>query len=273
MKNRIQMLSHNGYWQMMSFIITTSDGKCIVVDGGYSDDADKLLSTLRRVTGSAKPHVDAWFLTHAHDDHINAFGALYESNAEDFTCGGVYYCFPSEQYIQKYEKGSEATLHRFNTLLPKFAHVAHTVSTGDVYCVGEAEFEILLTYDDTETQDVVNNSSTVMRMTLGGKTCLFLGDTGREQGARLLARYGKALKSDYCQMAHHGQDGAREDVYQAIAPQFCFWCAPEWLWNNDRHGTGYDTDIFETVRTREWMAKQAVKEHYVMLDRDIAVEL
>ena len=57
---------------MMSFVITTEDGKIIVIDGGYHDDADKLLRELQTLSGKEKPHVDAWFLTHAHEDHINA---------------------------------------------------------------------------------------------------------------------------------------------------------------------------------------------------------
>ena len=273
MKNAIHMLSHDGYWQMMSFIITTEDNKVIVIDGGYNDDAKKLLTSLQRITQQNVPHIDAWFLTHAHEDHIDAFCELYEKSSTAFTCDAVYYCFPSVQYVQKYENSSHNTLKRFYALLPQIASFSHTVSTADVYCIGDTRFEILLTYDDTVTTDIVNNSSTVIRMILGGKTILFLGDAGIIAGERLLARYGQGLKSDYCQMAHHGQDGVREDVYRSIDPQFCFWCTPEWLWNNDRNGTGFDTDIFETVRTREWMSRLHVQEHDIMLNRDITVTL
>ena len=95
MKNQIRMLSHEGFWQMMSFVITTEDGKIIVIDGGYHDDADKLLRELQTLSGKEKPHVDAWFLTHAHEDHINALVQLYQTRANDFSCDGIYYCFPS----------------------------------------------------------------------------------------------------------------------------------------------------------------------------------
>ena len=176
------------------------------------------------------------------------------------------------QYIEKYETGSAPTLQRFYSLLPAFASVAHTVSAGDCYFVGKTRFDILQTLDDTEVNDIVNNSSTIFRMTLNGKSVLFLGDAGREAGSRLLARYQDTLHADYCQMAHHGQDGARADVYAAIRPSACIWCAPEWLWNNDR-GNGFDSDIFETVQTRAWMDALDVKKHYVMLNRDLSIDL
>lgn len=273
MKNQIRILSHEGFWQMMSFVITTEDGKIIVIDGGYHDDADKLLHELQALSGEEKPHVDAWFLTHAHCDHINALVQLYQTRPDDFSCGGIYYCFPSVQYFEKYERDSVPTISNFYKTLPSFASIAHTVSTGDEYTVGAARFEILQTYDDEVTEDIVNNSSTVIRMYLGGKSVLFLGDAGIIAGNRLAARYGDKLQSDYCQMAHHGQDGAEKNLYECVRPSVCIWCAPEWLWNNDRGG-GFDTDIFTTVTTRRWMDEiGTVKKNYVMFQEDQTIEI
>ena len=129
------------------------------------------------------------------------------------------------------------------------------------------------TYDDEVTDDIVNNSSTVFRMCLGGKSVLFLGDAGVVAGNRLVASHGEALKSDYCQMAHHGQDGAEKNVYALVRPSVCIWCAPEWLWNNDR-GEGFDSDIFQTVITRRWMDEiGTVKQNIVMCSQDHVIDL
>ena len=220
MENRIYMYDNAKNRQMMSFIITTKDGKVIVIDGGYDEDAEKLLKNLRQITGGDRPHIDAWFLSHAHEDHINALANLLENHCEDFTCDGYYYCFPSVQYVEKYEHGSTVTISRFYANLPKIASVANVVSAGDLYRIGDASFEILQTYDDTNTEDIVNNSSTVIRMTLGEKTVLFLGDLGARGGERLVARLKDSLKSDICQPAHHGQDGAERPVfYKETKPQ------------------------------------------------------
>ena len=277
MENKIHLYTNENNRQMMSFIITTEDGKVIVIDGGYTEDAPKLLAALQSVTGSDVPHVDAWFLSHAHEDHINAFAALCEEAPQGFTCDGVYYCFPSVRYFQRYEAGSAQTLQRFYDNLPTFAAIAHTVSTGDVYNVGAAEIEILQTYDDTTTFDIVNNSSTIFTVRLGGKRIIFLGDAGELAGKRLVARYGDSLKSDICQPAHHGQDGATEEVYNAIVPDACLWCTPDWLWENNNF---YSNDPatagkgpFTTLETRAWLERLGTKVHYVAKDGDQIIPL
>ena len=66
-------------------------------------------------------------------------------------------------------------------------------------------------------------------------------------------------------MAHHGQGGVDKAFYEFIKPQSCIWASPEWLWNNDR-GKGFDSDRFETVRTREWIEEFGVTEHYIEKD-------
>ena len=45
-----------------SFIITTEDGKVIVIDGGHYTETEYFLEYLKAVTGTRKPHIDAWFL-------------------------------------------------------------------------------------------------------------------------------------------------------------------------------------------------------------------
>ena len=277
MKNEIHLYTNQGNHQMMSFAITTEDGKLIVIDGGYNEDALPLLSHLKELTNSEKPHIDAWFLTHAHDDHISAFATFFEKYSDCFSCDGVYYTFPSVPYFERYENGSAKTLRRFYENLPLYSSIAHIVSTGDVYQIGAASIEILQTYDDTTTYDIVNNSSTVFRMTLGGKTTLFMGDAGELAGERLLARYQGALKSDICQPAHHGQDACLEDVYTAIAPEICLWCTPDWLWENNKYLSRDPATVgcgpFTTLETRAWMEKLGVSQHYIAKDGDCTIPL
>ena len=272
MKSAIYMLQNVGFWQTMSFIVTTQNGRIIVIDGGQREDADHLLDKLREISGSRKPHIDAWFLTHAHDDHINAAVEILENRMDECSCSAIYYCFPSIQYLEKYESGSASTLRDFYALMPRIAPIAHTVSTGDVYRIGDALFEILLTYDDEVTENIVNNSTTVLRLTQN-KTVLFLGDAGAIAGKRLLARYGDALKCDICQMAHHGQNGVERAVYEAARPSVALWCSPDWLWDNDIDKKGFDTSVFLTVRTREWMQEISAPVNFVAKDGDAEIAL
>ncbi|MBQ2956594.1 MAG: MBL fold metallo-hydrolase [Clostridia bacterium] len=271
-RNCLHMLGNQTTIQMMSFVVETEDGKLIVIDGGKPGDAQHLLDTLRRLSGGEKPHVDAWFLTHNHIDHTGALVTLLTEQRDAFEVDAYYYNFPSDQFLTRYEPGTEKEFADFRSVQRFMAGRIETITQGDVYEFGPARFDVLYTTDPAFTDNVVNNSSSVLRMTLGGKTVLFLGDLGIEAGRKLLALHGNALRSDYVQMAHHGQNGVERAVYEAAAPSACLWCAPDWLWDNNA-GKGYNTHTWQTVIVRGWMEEMGVKTHYVIKDGDHAIEL
>jgi beta-lactamase superfamily II metal-dependent hydrolase len=272
MSHTVTMLATTTGTQMNSFLIRTESGKTILMDGGFREDAPKLLEALRRQTGSDVPHIDAWFLSHVHGDHIRCLFEMMEHHREEFTLGKLYFNFPSLQFMERNEPGDAPDAETFYSLLPLFAKETCIVSQGDRYEIGEATFDVLYCPNPAFTQNAGNNSSVILRMTLGGKTFLFLGDAGVEEGDALLALYGDGLQSDYCQMAHHGQNGVEKRVYDAIRPKGCFWCTPLWLWENDI-GKGYNTHVWKTVTVRGWMDELGVTEHYVMKDGDRTLTL
>lgn len=273
MENRLYMLSNQSHTQMMGFIITEESGKVIVIDGGNAQDGEHLLEVLREATGHKRVIVDAWLFTHAHSDHMDAFYWLMENRRGFVDFDRIYCCFPSEQYLATEEpRGGARTLRRFNEMSGAFIQRVTTVSVDDVYQVGTVKIEVLFTVDAHIKTNVVNNSSTVFRIELGGKSLLFLGDLGEEGGDILKETRPDKIVCDYCQMAHHGQGGVKKSFYQAAHPRFCLWCAPQWLWNNDNSGKGFDTDIFQTVRTREWMDEIGYEKHYVTNNGDVIID-
>ncbi|MBQ8894844.1 MAG: MBL fold metallo-hydrolase [Clostridia bacterium] len=269
--NRLHMLKNATHTQMQSFIIEEETGKLLVIDGGNYGDALHLLEKLREITGQQVPHVDAWFFTHAHSDHMNAFNELMDKHPGAVEFDAIYCNFPSLQYLGLEEKDAPKTLGDFIRYSPRFAEKIVTVSMDDIYTFGSCTIEILQTVDTSVKENIVNNSSVVFKMQLGAKSILFLGDLGVEGGRRLLQNKKDRLKSDLCQMAHHGQNGVEREVYEAIAPEACLWCAPDWLYNNDR-GKGYNTHIYQTVIVRGWMEELGVKTHYCIKDGDQTVE-
>ena len=267
-QNAIYMLKSVTNIQMESFIITTADGKVIAVDGGFREDAEYFLEFLRELTGEAVPHIDAWLFTHAHSDHMSAFFEIMENKRDSVTVGVIHYNIPSPQFfLRGGDKNAAATAQTFYSDMPLYADKIAIVTEGDTYEIGDAKFEILYTPDPAFLRDVGNNTTTVYKMTLGGKVALILGDCGIEAGNKMLEKYKGTdiLKADICQMAHHGQNGATKDFYEAVRPEVCFWCAPNWLWDNNA-GKGFNTHIWKTVEVRGWMEELGVKQNIVLKD-------
>ena len=96
----IYMLSNQSYSQMMSYIIE-DNGNTIVVDGGTAADEDNLINTIKEVSKDNK--VEAWFLTHYHKDHTGALAKYLQSKSKDITIDKIYYNFPKESWVKKYE--------------------------------------------------------------------------------------------------------------------------------------------------------------------------
>ncbi len=93
------------YEKMMSYIIQTREGKIVVIDGGCPTsnlDGNYLFAYLQRITGKAKPHVDAWFFTHAHLDHFGAYLSIAATHSKEITVDAVYHRFPTMEEMEKY---------------------------------------------------------------------------------------------------------------------------------------------------------------------------
>ncbi len=71
--------------QGMCYAIEDQEGHFVLVDGGWDDCSWQVL----QLVASHGSHVDAWILTHPHQDHISAFLNLYE-HEYDFTVDRIY---------------------------------------------------------------------------------------------------------------------------------------------------------------------------------------
>ena len=247
-----------------SFILESGDD-LIVVDGGYVTETPYVYEYLKNLGG----HVTAWFITHAHDDHYGCLFTLLNEHP-DIRVDKLYFKFPSDELLASWEHKQTALLtatwsHIIRDTIDHCGIPVVTSVTGDVYEFdsGKVIVRVLRTFD--ESIPGINDSSTVLRLEADGKSILILGDLGKAGGLHLLATTDHSLiKADYCQMAHHGQDGVGPEVYEVVRPTYCLWPTPSWLWNNMGAG-GYDTGPFQTLVTRGWIsALHCVKRHYLM---------
>ena len=242
-----------------SFIITTEDGKVIVIDGGHYTETEYFLEYLKAVTGTRKPHIDAWFLSHAHDDHCEVFLDVAENHACEVSFDKVYANFPAVSFYEGHDEWAVQILTDYYRLLPRFADKAAALQEGDVFNVGAAKFTVFYTFNPAWTD--CNEGSTIMRMDLGGTSVMFNGDAGTNAGGYVVEKYADSglLRCDYCKMAHHGQDGVGKNFYEAVAPEVCLWPTPSWVYEN----TG---GTLKTDETRAWVKELGVKKEYLSFE-------
>ncbi len=266
---------------MMSFVIVTDTGNCIIVDGGRPEDMPSLKETV------AGRHVSAWILTHPHNDHISGFVSEMEKNVcADFDLESVWYRFPDydtrlDEFdvpdARYFREEALEMLPAFRAVRDRFAGKEHVVTQGETLDVDEVHIEFLYTWHDGLYGNPMNDSSLVFRVSTPNTSVLFLGDLGPEGGDLLFYESRDKLPSDIVQMAHHGHMNVSMEVYAAIRPKACLWCARDWLYGeSDKsvYGNADSMDLFRRRRirmygtglTRQWMDLLGVKKHYVTAD-------
>ncbi|MBR6427822.1 MAG: MBL fold metallo-hydrolase [Clostridia bacterium] len=269
-ENALHMLPSSTDTICNSFIITTMNGGLIVIDGGFRSETPFFLQSLKRISGERRPHIDAWFLSHPHDDHVSVPFDVIENHGDEVEIGTVYFNFPSRGYLADGDLSAAGTMDWFYRVLPLFADRARIASEGDVIDVRNATFRVLHSQNCAVKVNRPNNCSLVFRMDLCGTSVMFTGDCGVEGGKEVLDRYSGSglLKCDICQMAHHGQNGCDRDFYEAVSPGICLWPTPTWVWSNF-DGTGN----LKTLEVRRWIEEMGIKQNLVSKDGPVCIYL
>ena len=257
---------------LQSYVIKTANGKLIVIDGGVDgegkDKVPYMPSALRAIAGVGEGEyfeVEAWFLSHAHKDHTYELSKmLAEYSAEsNYKINNIYFDFPefgSAEYpaqngdmdaskivenVNKYGEVIGKGENYYDQINGAFINT-EAVAKGLSLEIDGVKIDVLQTWDPADGTSNLNDTSIVLRFTIGEQTVLFLNDLGNIGGRRLLATYGDALKSDIVQMAHHGQGGVNKDVYKAIGANVHLWPTPIWVWNNANK-------TYQIDEVREWL--------------------
>lgn len=259
-KNAIHMLKSVQDTIGDSFIITTEDGKVIVIDGGFRFETDYFIQYLKAVTGQRKPKIDAWFLSHPHTDHVELFNEVAEHRTCQVTFDKVLlHYLPAELYASRGEEEGLQMVSEFDRISKAFPEKVQILNTGDVFNIGKAKITVLYTADPSFIN--VNEHSVIFRMDLGDKSVMFTGDAEVEAGNKTVAQWADSglLKCDICKMAHHGQNGVDKNFYEAVAPEICLWPMPSWVWDNVNGN-------LKTLEVRGWIDALGVKENYISKD-------
>lgn len=247
-----------------SYVIRTVNGKVIVMDGGFGAEKDYLRGFIDALGGK----VDAWIISHPHDDHITALVALLD-NPKGLKIEKIYHSrFSTDALIDGESESTAQITRKFYSQLDKATDiVVEDCHPGDEFEIDGVNFKILSEQNPEFAQrNPYNNSSMVVKMWDREKSFIFLGDLGVEGGQKLLdSQYAGDLECDYLQMAHHGQAGCDKKFYETVKFRACLWPSPTWVYNAEM-------GQLRTAEVRGWIKELGITEHYVSNEGLVRIE-
>ena len=260
--------SGNGFtlWQIPSqintignsYVLITNKGRIVVMDGGVKEETP----FLRGFLGALGNEVEAWFISHPHNDHMGALNEILKSPGQ-LRINRIYHSRFSPELLKQEPEHLPFSTDFYQHLDEGKFPVTDLREPGLELKIDALHIKILGVTNEEYHQNPYNNSSIVIRVWDRHKSVVFLGDAGVECGNKVLrGPYGHYLNCDYLQMAHHGQQGCDEAFYKTIQFRACLWPTPSWVWNNDA-GKGINTAHLKTFDTRRWMDEKGIREHHV----------
>ena len=236
----------------MGYLIRLEDSTFIVVDGGMNpsgaNEVANLYNTMKEQNTRAdgKLIVRAWFITHAHNDHYNVLRGFISSYANRVTVESLLYNPMGDLYQSMTENTSCWNVREAASKLPGCTYVK--IMAGQVLEYPGCTLEVLYTSDDVymlESYASYNDSSSVVRINVGGQSFIVLGDIQAKASPRIAEAWGDYLKSDMMQMAHHGENGGSVELYDYISPRVVLWPASVSFYMNRREKIAINKTLIE----------------------------
>jgi len=249
------------------------DGRFLIVDGGYTDDALQLYVTMKQLSEGREVRIAAWILTHAHSDHLQAFLAFWQlEQAREVTLERVLIHLPGDAVFAQNMVGGPSSSHwkgEMDRCLAGISPAPQVIRAhpGQVLQLGDAMLTVLYTHELMVPQEIwsFNDTSLVCTLRLAGTDFLLLGDCAVSGGKVLTDMYDGALRCHVLQASHHGHynNAPAPLLYQKTGAAHTFWCSTRgrFLWSENRNAPA-NRWLFAREQQGEmtiWCAADAVR--------------
>ncbi len=236
----------------LSLLFRLADGSFVIIDGGHDTNsswwADNLIKAIK---DQAKDYatgkdirIAAWFVSHAHNDHMGTLRTQAKEFAKNFTVERVIANLMSDKEIEKsldssYGEnfgGGEAKVTNYvRNAAQELGADLIQCHTGQKFYFADTVFEILYTVETfaPATTNALNTSSILVRSTTtdaSGKSTsvMIMGDVTGPAMAICNKMYGNDLRCEIVQVAHHGyqtwgNDNAIRESYKLMSPEIVLW--------------------------------------------------
>ena len=182
-----------------SVLIHTKD-HAILIDGGDEEHGSKIISVLHQ---KGIRHLDMIVATHVHEDHIGGLPEIIKS-------------FTVDKVLSPVASYGSVAFKKLRDSLDTQNGTITVPSAGDNISLGnEMVLEVLGPVRDSE---IINNTSLVLRLSIGSFHALFAGDAELEEEQDIL-KSASDLKSAILKVGHHGSSSSSsEEWLRAIRP-------------------------------------------------------
>ena len=205
------------------------DDTLLVIDGGDAQNEQLVRDTIIEKGGT----VDAWILTHYHQDHVDSFNAIYE-DPQEIKIKDVYVTpLDAEKFYSVAQEWDDVdSFDKFLKVTEDAANINY-VSRDDVLTFDDLTITFFNAYDDVVIDcatDIPNNDSLVFKLETDSRSMLICGDCHSEYMAEYFVdNYGDELKADILQCGHHGNNSMPTDTgfYEEVNPEVAIFDTPD----------------------------------------------
>lgn len=242
----------DGDLQSMCYTIEGNNSGLVIVDGGYKDDEETLKILEDKINANGN-RVNAWILTHFDEDHAGAYMTLRD-RIPDLQVGRLYVqdtpdietCKENANWYTDEEWALYQSYLDLNISEKQLVHAGDTMEN----IIG-LKMEVLSAYDDwidEETSNLLNNGSIIFKLYGNEESILFCGDAQSDLISEyLLDSYSDKLKSDYLQVAHHGNNGFSDEFYETVNPKVAFFPSSTVIMENVNNVSWYSTEYLSEL--------------------------
>lgn len=197
-----------------AIVLTSPSGRAAVFDLGTAHNQDASRAALRLLRVNCMRQVDLATVSHANFDHFSGMPQL----ASEVAIARLY--APPALLNQA---ASSRTVAKLRDELQAHGHALEALAAGAQLEAAGARIDVLWPPDDLPAAWPANETSLVLKLTLGGRTVLIPGDIESAAQRALLDRHARGvidLSADVLIAPHHGSSAPREtrDFLAAVRP-------------------------------------------------------